>query len=84
MVTLTLPPSGAVFLARDESIQSMDAPFAWSSTVQARTVHLANGIRIVVLDTADNVTAVRQALLGISGSVTPTTPPMLIGQKRSS
>lgn len=71
LLNLTSAPDGRSVLVRSESVIGMEPPFAWSSTIQARVVRLANGQTVLVLDTPDNVTAVTLALTGEGGSVQP-------------
>lgn len=69
MVTLTLPPDGQIALMRESAILGIEPAFAWSATIQARTVTLVGGRPLIVLDTEDNVTAVLHALLGGGAAV---------------
>lgn len=70
-MVITVAPDGATAILRDDSVVSLGPAFAWSPSVQARTLSLINGQTLLVLDTAANYRAVNQALNPDGASVQP-------------
>ena len=73
LLVLDAAPVGQV-IVRSDAVMLLEPAFAWSPTISARVLRLANGQQTISLDTAANVAAVTHALAGSGASVQPAPP----------
>jgi hypothetical protein len=77
-IILAEAPGGQSRIIRAEAVVSLSAPFAWSPSLQARTVKLSNGEALFILDTTANLAAVSSALNPEGASVNPKPIPIIV------